>query len=176
MTPPKESLMETARPVPTTTPNNDVTDGKTAAPTPLKEAPGKAAAKPRGRRPFVILGVIAAVAGLVIGGYSLMTAGRESTDDAQVAADVVPVSARVGGVVLKTAIHDNQTVKKGVLLIELDGADARARVQQAEAELATAQAQSAGADAQVTIVDATSKGGLVSARADAEMHKAEIDL
>jgi len=202
MTPPKESLMETARPVPTTTPNNDVTDGKTAAPTPLKEAPGKAAAKPRGRRPFVILGVIAAVAGLVIGGYSLMTAGRESTDDAQVAADVVPVSARVGGVVLKTAIHDNQTVKKGELLIELDGADARARVQQAEAELATAQAQSAGADAQVTIVDATSKGGLVSARAalsgttagvgsataqiaaaraagaraDAEVHKAEIDL
>ena len=189
--------METARqPVPTSTPNNDVTGGKPAGPAPV------AAAKPRGRRPFVILGVIAGVVLAAIGGYSLTTAGREKTDDAQVAADVVPVSARVSGVVARTAIRDNQTVKRGDLLIELDGADARARVQQAEAELATAQAQAQAADAQVTIVAATSKGGLVSARAalsgstagvgsaaaqinaaraagaraDAEMHKADIDL
>jgi len=131
-----------------------------------------------------------------------MTAGRESTDDAQVAADVVPVSARISGVVAHAAIRDNQTVKRGELLIELEGADARARVQQAEAELATAQAQAQAAGAQVMIVEATSKGGLVSARAalsgtsagvgsagaqvaaaraasaraDAEMRKAEIDL
>ncbi|HEY7376040.1 MAG TPA: HlyD family secretion protein [Polyangia bacterium] len=192
--------METARQqqIPTSTPNNDVTDGK-----PGPAAVGdKAGAKPRGRRPFVILGVVAVIALVTIGGYSLMTAGRENTDDAQVAADVVPVSARVSGVVAHTAIHDNQTVKRGDLLVELDGADARARVQQAEAELATAQAQAQASEAQVTIVEATSKGGLASARAalngstagvgsaaaqiaaaraasaraDAEMHKAEMDL
>ena len=32
-----------------------------------------------------------------IGGYRMLTAGRESTDDAQVTADVVPVATRVGG-------------------------------------------------------------------------------
>jgi membrane fusion protein (multidrug efflux system) len=195
--------METARQqqIPASTPDNDVTGGKPAAPS-VNDQAAKAPAKRRGRRPFVILGVVAAIALAVIGVYSVMTSGRENTDDAQVAADVVPVSARVSGVVARTAIRDNQTVKRGDLLIELDGADARARLQQAEAELATAQAQAQAAQAQIMIVEATSKGGLASARAalngstagvgsagaqiaaaraagaraDAEMHKADIDL
>jgi membrane fusion protein (multidrug efflux system) len=161
------------------------------------EAPAK-----RKRKPFVILGVIALVALVAISGYTLMTRGRESTDDAQVAADMVPVSARVGGLVLQVHIRENQAVKRGQLLIELDAADLQAKQQQAEAELATAQAQAQAAEAQVQIVDATSKGGLVTARAaltgsaagvgsadaqlasakaaaaraDADLRKAEIDI
>jgi membrane fusion protein (multidrug efflux system) len=194
MTPPKESAMEAARPVPAAVPSNDVTDGKPAVVAPPP--------KPRARRPFIILGVVATLAVAGFGGYTLLTAGRENTDDAQVAADVVPVSARVSGLVARVALHDNQAVKRGDVLVELDPADARARVAQAEAELATAQAQAAAADAQVKIVDATSRGGLASARAvltgstagvgsaaaqiasaraaearaAAEVHKAEIDL
>jgi membrane fusion protein, multidrug efflux system len=117
------------------------------------------------RRPFAILGVIALVTLAIVGIYTLMTAGREDTDDAQIAADMVPVATRVGGAVAKVRIAENQQVKRGDLLIEIDPADYEARVQQAQAELSTAQAQAAGADAQVEIVDATSKGGLVSARA-----------
>jgi membrane fusion protein (multidrug efflux system) len=119
----------------------------------------------RKRKPFVILGVVALVALVAIGVYTLMTTGRESTDDGQVAADIVPVSARVSAAVLKVNIQENQTVKRGELLIELDPADTQARLQQAEAELATATAQAQAADAQVQIVEATSKGGLTSARA-----------
>jgi membrane fusion protein (multidrug efflux system) len=156
----------------------------------------------RGKKPFLILAAVVAVALLAYGLYSLLTAGRESTDDAQVAADIVPVSARVGGLVAHVHIHENQSVHGGDLLIELDPADYQARVQQAEAELANAQAQAAAADAQVQIVEATSKGGLASARAaltgsaagvgsaqaqlvvaraaathaDAELKKAEVDL
>ena len=55
------------------------------------------------RRPFVILGVIVGVVLLAIGGYLLLTAGEESTDDAQVEADVVPVGTRVAGQVIKRA-------------------------------------------------------------------------
>jgi membrane fusion protein (multidrug efflux system) len=130
-------------------PKNDVT-------------PARAARK---RKPFVILAVIAAIALAAVGGYAATTAGRESTDDAQVAADMVPVSARVGGVVARVLIHEDQPVKKGDLLIELDPADYAAREQQAEAEVANAQAQSDAAAAQVQIVEATSKGGLAVARA-----------
>jgi membrane fusion protein (multidrug efflux system) len=133
----------------------------TPVPTPVP-APAPAARK---RRPFVILGVVALVALVAVGSYALMTAGRESTDDAQVAADTVPVAARVSGLVAHVSIHENQAVKRGDLLVELDPADYQARVQQAEAELATAQAQEAVAGAQVQIVEATSKGGLASARA-----------
>jgi membrane fusion protein, multidrug efflux system len=123
-------------------------------------------AKPaRKRRPFVVLGVIAVVAVAAVSLYAKLTGGRESTDDAQIAADIVPVSARVGGVVAQVRIGENQRVRRGDLLLELDAADLRARAQQAEAELATATAQAQVADAQVQIVEATSKGGLASARA-----------
>jgi membrane fusion protein (multidrug efflux system) len=67
--------------------------------------------------------------------------------------------------VLHVAVIENQAVKKGDLLVELDPADATAKEQQAEAELAVARAQAAEADAHVEIVGATSKGGLASARA-----------
>jgi membrane fusion protein (multidrug efflux system) len=120
---------------------------------------------PRKRKPFVVLGVIALVALVGVGGYTLMTRGRESTDDAQVAADMVPVAARVMGAVARVHVHENQAVKRGDVLVELDAADLLARQQQAEAELATAEAQAQAAEAQEQIVSATSKGGLASAKA-----------
>jgi membrane fusion protein (multidrug efflux system) len=122
----------------------------------------------RGRRPFLILGVLAI---LVLGGiaiYRHVTAGREGTDDAQVTADMVPVGTRVAGAVAHVSIQENQRVKKGDLLVEIDRADYAARAQQAEAELATAQAQAEVAEAQVQIVEATSKGGFATARAALE--------
>jgi membrane fusion protein, multidrug efflux system len=171
------------------------------APAVIVAAPADVPAK-RKRRPFVILGVIAVLTLAFIGVYTLMTSGREDTDDAQIAADVVPIGTRVGGAVARVHVKENQLVKRGDLLIEIDPSDYDARVQQAEAELATATAQAAGAQAQVEIVDATSKGGLASAkaalsgstagvqsagaqiaashaeaaRADAELKKAQIDL
>ncbi len=176
---------------------------QTDLPKPDPRADAVASAPPaRKRKPFVILGVIALVVLVGFTGYRTMTAGRENTDDAQVAADIVPIAARVAGMVAHVRIHENQTVKRGDLLVELDPADYQARVSQAEAELATAQAQQAAADAQVAIVDATSTGGLTSARAaltgsaagvgtadaqlasaraaaaraDAELRKADLDL
>ena len=131
------------------------------APTPLV-AP---AAPKNGRKPFLVLGAIAVLVLGGIGVYMTLTAGLETTDDAQVVADIVPTAARVSGQILRVHITDNQPVKKGEVLVELDPADFEARVKQADAELRTAKAQSAAATAQVAIVEATSKGGLVSAQA-----------
>jgi membrane fusion protein (multidrug efflux system) len=97
--------------------------------------------------------------------FSYYARGRESTDDAQVDADLVTVSARVGGAIVNVHVVDNQLVKKGELLVEIDPADLTAKEKQAEAELAAARAQAQTADAQVAIVEATSKGGLSAARA-----------
>lgn len=113
--------------------------------------------------------VIAAVLALLIGGgyfaYHTMTAGDEGTDDSQVTADMVPIGAQVAGQVVKVHISENQLVKKGQLIAEVEDADYKARVKQAEAELATAQAQAQAADAQVQVVQASAQGGLLSARA-----------
>jgi membrane fusion protein, multidrug efflux system len=119
----------------------------------------------RDKKPFVILAVIVALFGSGAGIYLLATANQESTDDAQVEADVVPVAARVNGQIARRLVEDNQRVKKGDLLIQIDEADFAARVKQAEAELSTAQAQASAADAQVQVVEASAKGGLQTARA-----------
>ena len=49
----------------------------------------------RGKKPFLILGGMVAVFAGITGIYLLATANQESTDDAQVEADVVPIAARV---------------------------------------------------------------------------------
>jgi membrane fusion protein (multidrug efflux system) len=131
------------------------------APTPV------AAPAPRGRppRPVLILAVLAllALAGMAM--HALLTAGREETDDAQVEADVVPVGPRVSGQVLAVAVHENQAVRRGDPILQLDPADYEARVALAEAELATAQAQAAVAEAQERVAAASATGGLATAEA-----------
>ena len=75
-----------------------------------------------GRRLWVALGVVAVVA---VAGYFTWRAlaPREGTDDAQVSGHVSPVATRVGGTVLTIKIVDNQSVKAGEVLVELDPRD-----------------------------------------------------
>jgi len=117
------------------------------------------------RRGYMIVGGISLALLVGIGGYVYLTAGEESTDDAQVSADLVPVGTRVSGLIVKVNIKENQLVKKGDVLAEIDDADYKARQEEAAAGVKTAQAQAAAADAQVQVVEATSKGGLATARA-----------
>jgi membrane fusion protein (multidrug efflux system) len=121
--------------------------------------------KKSARRPFAILGGVVVVVVGSLGAYLLATAGEESTDDAQVAADLVPVGTRVTGQVTQIAIQENQLVKKGDLIAQIDDADYLAKVKQAEAEVKSATAQAVAADAQVDITGAASKGSLSSAQA-----------
>ncbi len=136
-----------------------------AEPQPVAPPEATPEAKRGKGKPYLILGAIVAVGLAGYGAVSWFSRGRESTDDAQVDADVVAVSARVGGAVLKVHVTDNQQVHKGDLLVEIDPADLAAKEKQAEAELAAARAEAAAADAQVHIVVATSKGGLSAAQA-----------
>ncbi|HTB75649.1 MAG TPA: HlyD family secretion protein [Polyangiaceae bacterium] len=136
-----------------------------AEPQPVAPPEAKPEEKRSKGKPYVILGAIVAVGLAGYGAVSWFSRGRESTDDAQVDADVVAISARVGGAVLKVHVTDNQQVHKGDLLVEIDPADLTAKEKQAEAELAAARAEAAASDAQVHIVVATSKGGLSAAQA-----------
>src|SRR5438552_2234560 len=64
----------------------------------------------RKRKPFVILGVVALLTLAFIGVYTMMTSGRENTDDAQIAADVVPIGTRVAGAIARVHVKENQLV------------------------------------------------------------------
>ena len=122
-------------------------------------------AKPKSKKAYMILAFVVAGAAALYGIVTLLTRGRENTDDAQVEADVVPISARVGGTVLKVLAQDNQVVKKGDVIIEIDPRDLSVKVAERQAELEAAKAQEQSAEAQVRVAEATTKGGLTAARA-----------
>jgi membrane fusion protein (multidrug efflux system) len=127
-----------------------------------------------GLKKIAIVGVVGAV---VVGGYfaSLaMHAADQQTDNAIVDADVVPVAVRTSGLVAHVRVVDNQAVKKGDVLVELDTAELQAKLRQAEAELAAAQAQDATADAQRAVAEAGARGGLSTAKAQVTSAQAAL--
>jgi membrane fusion protein, multidrug efflux system len=106
----------------------------------------------RARRAYLILGTVAVVVAGAWLGHRWLTKDKQNTDDAQVEADVVPLAARIGGVVKVARVHDNQIVKAGDVLFEVDPADLDVEVARADADLEAARAQQAAADAQVSVV------------------------
>src|SRR5262245_48353762 len=67
------------------------------------------------------------------------------TDDATARANVVGIAPRVSGQTIKLNVQDNQAVKKGDVLFEIDPEDYRLILEKAKAELATVDRQLAQA-------------------------------
>jgi membrane fusion protein (multidrug efflux system) len=97
------------------------------------------AAASHGRRKW-LLGVLTLVFLLCGGAYGTYWAliGRfeESTDDAYVAGNVVPLTTRVNGTVITIRADNTQRVQEGQPLVLLDSTDARIGLEQLEARLA----------------------------------------
>ncbi|MEO8946615.1 MAG: HlyD family secretion protein [Gemmatimonadaceae bacterium] len=99
------------------------------------------ASESNGKRKFiipivVILAIIAAVWGFKTWRYSQ---SHESTDDAQVDGHIIPVIAKVGGYVTSVSTDENQHVNEGQVLVTLDDAEYRVKVESAQADLSAAQ-------------------------------------
>ena len=129
------------------------------------------ASQPRFR---LLLGVvIIAVAGILV--WMWITAGRESTDNAQVDAPVTPISARVGGTIVRVPVKDNQRVNAGDILVELDPRDYQVAVDKARAELADAEAAAVAARSNVPITSTTTASGVTTAQGSVEEARARTD-
>ena len=106
-----------------------------------------AKAKLKKRRPKltkkrVFLPAIAAGILVLLGLYAaIMSTHYQSTDDAFVEGRIISVAPRVSGPVVHLLVDDNQQVKKGELLLEIDPNDYKVKLQQAEAKLAEAKAR-----------------------------------
>lgn len=83
------------------------------------------------------------------------------TDNAFIEARVYPVASRVSGTVTAVHVRDNQLVKAGDLLVELDPADYKVAVEKAEAAVGVAINDSFGDSSQV----AAARAAVQSARA-----------
>jgi membrane fusion protein, multidrug efflux system len=128
------------------------------------EAPPTTEAAPKtGRAKFVLAGLVAAVAAAG-GGWYLHGLGKQATDDAQVEGHVMSVAARVSGQVERVYVRDNQMVKEGDLLVELDHSELDARVDAAKADAEAARAQLASAESQLELTTKSADANLVQAR------------
>src|SRR5262245_60704223 len=95
--------------------------------------------------------LVAAIVGLR---YYLYARAHESTDDAFIAGHITAISPKVASYVSHVYIDDNQHVKRGDLLVELDARD-QARLAQARANLAAAVARHRSAVINVRVIDTT---------------------
>jgi membrane fusion protein (multidrug efflux system) len=98
----------------------------------------------------------------------------EDTDDAQVNGHLIQVSARVAGQVLKVDVEENQTVKAGDPIVELDPRDFQVAVENAEAALASAKANAAAASVNVPITTVNTGTNLNAAGHDVSGTQAAV--
>jgi membrane fusion protein (multidrug efflux system) len=117
---------------------------------------------------------VLAVVALAAGAWWWTTRNRESTDDAQVDAGVTPIAARVGGTVASVEIVDNQEVKEGTVLVQIDKRDFEIALDRARAELADAEASAAAARAGVPITSTTAASSVTTARGGVEQVTSEV--
>ena len=125
-----------------------------SAPAASASASAPATARPsrRPRRGLVIAVVIVALIALAFAAVWLMGRGRESTDDAFVAADVYTINARVAGRLRDVPVRENDHVEAGQLLAVVESADYDTRIAQRRAAVAltTAQLHEAQLDVELT--------------------------
>jgi membrane fusion protein (multidrug efflux system) len=122
-------------------------------------------AKPRSKKPLIILGVVVVLA--AIAAFFIWFAHRNqvSTDDAYTDGNVVTMAPKVSGYVVDLLIDDNSRVRKGDLLLRIDPQDFRTARATALGQLALAQAQLKSAETALRIARVQYPAQLVSAEA-----------
>jgi membrane fusion protein (multidrug efflux system) len=126
----------------------------------------------RGVRILVVVVILAAVG---VAAWFWLTAGYQTTDDAQVDGHVTPISARVGGTVVKVPVTDNQQVDVGTVLLELDTRDYEVAVAKARAELADAEATASAAKSNVPVTSAAAAGNVSNAQGSVAQAQAGVE-
>jgi membrane fusion protein (multidrug efflux system) len=134
-------------------------------------------------RVLLVVACVLGAAGAVFGGrYWLYARDHEDTDDAFIDTHVVMISAKVDGQALKVYVDDNQQVKQGDPLVDIDPADYQVKLAQARAAVtaAEAEARKAAGDAvsaqELFAKDRISRQSYDHAVAEADASKAEAEL
>jgi membrane fusion protein (multidrug efflux system) len=137
------------------------------------------------RRPMVVIGTAVVFALLYFGlGYLAESLTHETTDDAFLDAHIVALAPKVAGRVKQVLVKDNQTVKAGDLLVQIDPRDLAVQLEQKRSALDAARANlevlKASLELRRAQVDtaqaATKQGSAEAAAAEATANKAASDL
>jgi len=137
----------------------------TATPAPAAPVQETEIAPPPSRRRgiIVVVLVVLVVVAVAVWWHSTFS---EDTDDAQVNGHLIQVSSRIAGQVIKVDVAENQEVKAGDTIAELDPKDYDVAVENAQAALAIAQANAAAANVGVPLTTINTGSNLRSSDAD----------
>ena len=133
--------------------------------------------RPIYRRPaFLITAAVVIVVGLIFGlRYWAYARSHESTDDAFIDGRVVQVNPKVTGYIVKVHVKDNQEVKEGDLIAEIDPRDFEARLEQARAALAAGSARLREARTGVELTRASARANVQQASATVQQARSGVE-
>jgi membrane fusion protein, multidrug efflux system len=140
---------------------------KASKPSPAPRARGRA-------RALLVVLLIGAV--LAVAGYSYWRYAQtyESTDDAQVDGHLNGISARIAGTITSVLVDENQSVKAGDLVAEIDPADYQLALNQARAQFVQKQTEIRVQNPNIPIVTTSSQTSIETARADVATAEAAV--
>ena len=124
-------------------------------------------------RKRIAIGVAVVVIAAVL--YWLHARRYEDTDDAQVDGNVSAISSRVPGTVTAVHVDDNQRVRAGEPLAELDPTDLEVALVQAKAAVAQAQAEFQAEQPSVSITETSNLAAVRNAESDAESARTDLE-
>lgn len=127
------------------------------------------------RRTAYIAGTIFVVAALIGLGWWIYSRQFVTTDDAFVEGNITIISSKLSAHVSKVYITENQRVKKGDLLVELDPSEADAKAAQARAAYQTALANLDKAKASVQLAQMTGRAGIHEASSNLKASRTSIE-
>ncbi|MBU6399015.1 MAG: HlyD family secretion protein [Verrucomicrobia bacterium] len=132
-----------------------------------------ASRRPAGRRRLLgpwLVGLLAAALGYVGSRYLAETLTHESTDDAFIEGHVVLIAPKVAGQVQAVHVVDNQPVRQGDLLVEIDPRDYDAALDQKQSALARAKANQSLIEAGFVLL----RTRIATAQASADQAQADL--
>ena len=121
---------------------------------------------------LIVAGVIFVLAFLIM--YIIYGLSRVSTDDAYIAGRIHNIAAKIPGTVEKVVIDDNQGVKKGQLLVEIDPTDYQLKVNEAKAALESEKVRLSDAQTQIKSAKITLNQALLDKRRGEALYKEKV--
>ena len=126
------------------------------------------------RKAFMVVGAVVVI-GLVAGfAYQSYRKTHITTDDAFIEGNIHAIAAKVNGTVHSIRVSDNQAVRKGDLLVEIDPADYDARFREATSAVSVERAKLSEADTRIAAAKANLDLQLANLRL-ADLEKARME-
>ena len=138
------------------------------------DAEKSAGSQSKKRRRILFLAVVLIVAAVAGGAWWWHGLGKEDTDNAFVEGDTQLISSEVTGRVIAVHFEEGSTVGQDQVLIEIESADAEARVAEAEAALVRAHADAARAEADLSYSEADTDARLAEAQAAKDLAESTL--